>query len=146
MNATTALPLDIGAIQVTDFVLGLKRLCNPVSPVGAPGYYENTIVGMRSYCDGFAKVGQDAASIKDYIQSHDVAGLRAPDARTLVIRLLQPAQCIPVTGMVTASAFMAATASSGSVGRGGGDCGSVTGPALMRVVRSAAQSEISCRG
>jgi peptide/nickel transport system substrate-binding protein len=78
-------------VTAQDFVLGLKRLCNPVSPVGAPGYHENTIVGMRSYCDSFANVGQDAASIKGYIQSHDVAGLRATDARTLVIRLLQPA-------------------------------------------------------
>jgi ABC-type transport system substrate-binding protein len=78
-------------VTAQDFVLGLKRLCNPVSPVGAPGYYENTIVGMRGYCDGFAKAGQDAASIKRYIQSHNVAGLRATDDRTLVVRLQQPA-------------------------------------------------------
>jgi peptide/nickel transport system substrate-binding protein len=78
-------------VTAQDFVLGLKRLYNPVSPVGAPGYYADTIVGMRSYCDGFAKVGQDAASIKGYIQSHNVAGLRATDARTLVIHLQEPA-------------------------------------------------------
>ena len=30
-------------VTAQDFVLGLKRLCNPVSPVGAPGYYENTV-------------------------------------------------------------------------------------------------------
>jgi ABC-type transport system substrate-binding protein len=78
-------------VTAQDFVLGLERLCNPVSPVGAPGYYEDTIVGMRGYCDGFAKVGQDAASIRRYIQSHDVAGLKAADAKTLVIRLQQPA-------------------------------------------------------
>jgi ABC-type transport system substrate-binding protein len=78
-------------VTAQDFVLGLKRLCNPVSPVGAPGSYEDTIVGMRSYCDGFAKVGQDAASIKSHIQSHNVAGLRATDARTLVIHLQEPA-------------------------------------------------------
>jgi peptide/nickel transport system substrate-binding protein len=78
-------------VTAQDFVLGLKRLCNPVSPVGAPGYYQNTIVGMRQYCDGFAKAGQDAASIKRYIQTHDVAGLRATDHRTLVVRLLKPA-------------------------------------------------------
>ena len=78
-------------VTAQDFVLGLKRLCNPVSPVGAPGYYENTIVGMRGYCDGFAKVGQDAASIRSYIQSHNVAGLRATNDKTLVIRLLRPA-------------------------------------------------------
>jgi ABC-type transport system substrate-binding protein len=77
-------------VTAQDFVLGLKRLCNPVSPVGAPGYYENTIVGMSSYCDGFAKAGQDAASIKRYIQSHQVAGLQTPDSKTLVIHLLRP--------------------------------------------------------
>lgn len=78
-------------VTAQDFVLGLKRLCNPVSPVGAPGYYENTIAGMRGYCDGFAKVGQDAASIKGYIQSHNVAGLQTPDDKTLVVHLVQPA-------------------------------------------------------
>jgi ABC-type transport system substrate-binding protein len=78
-------------VTAQDFVLGLKRLCNPVSPVGAPGYYENTIVGMRPYCDGFAKAGQDAASIKAYIQSHDIAGLKATSDTTLVVHLLQPA-------------------------------------------------------
>jgi ABC-type transport system substrate-binding protein len=78
-------------VTAQDFVLGLKRLCNPVSPVGAPGYYQNTIVGMRQFCDGFAKVGQDAASIKRYLQSHDVAGLKATGDKTIVIRLLTPA-------------------------------------------------------
>lgn len=29
-------------VTAQDAVLGLKRLCNPVSPVGAPGCYENT--------------------------------------------------------------------------------------------------------
>ena len=77
-------------VTAQDFLLGLKRLCNPVSPVGAPGYYENTIVGMRGYCDGFAKAGQDAASIKRYIQSHNVAGLRATNDKTLVVKLVQP--------------------------------------------------------
>ena len=43
--------------QVTadDFVREFKTLCNPVSPVGAPGYYTSTIVGMQAYCDGFAQ-------------------------------------------------------------------------------------------
>ena len=44
----------IPAREVTaqDFVLGLKRLCNPVSPVGAPGYYENTIEGCAPTATG----------------------------------------------------------------------------------------------
>ena len=51
--------------QVTagDFVREFKLLCNPVSPVGAPGYYTSTIVGMAAYCDAFGKVKPTAAAI-----------------------------------------------------------------------------------
>jgi ABC-type transport system substrate-binding protein len=81
------------ARQVTaqDFVLGLKRLCNPVSPVGAPGYYTNTIAGMKQYCDGFAKVPATASAMANYINSHNISGVRTPDSMTLVITLTQPA-------------------------------------------------------
>ena len=78
-------------VTAQDVVLGLKRLCNPVSPVGAPGYYENTIVGMKAYCDAFAKVPGTAAAIAAYINGHDVAGVKATDARTVVFTLTQPA-------------------------------------------------------
>jgi peptide/nickel transport system substrate-binding protein len=78
-------------VTAQDFVRGLERLCNPVAPVGAPGYYEHTIVGMQQYCDGFAKVGQDAASMRQYIESHHVTGLTTSGDKTLVIHLLQPA-------------------------------------------------------
>jgi ABC-type transport system substrate-binding protein len=78
-------------VTAQDVVLGLKRLCNPVSPVGAPGYYEDTIVGMKAYCDAFAKVPGTAAAIAAYINGHDVAGVKATDARTVVFTLTQPA-------------------------------------------------------
>lgn len=78
-------------VTAQDAVLGLKRLCNPVSPVGAPGYYENSIVGMKVYCDGFAKVKGTAAAIAAYINGHDIAGVKATDDHTLVFTLLQPA-------------------------------------------------------
>ena len=47
------------ARQVTaqDEVTGLKRLCNPVAPAGALGYYEATIVGFQSYCNAFLATG-----------------------------------------------------------------------------------------
>lgn len=70
------------AVTAQDVVLGLKRLCNPVSPVGAPGYYENTIAGMKAYCDGFAKVAGTAA----YIDGHQISGVKATDARTTARR------------------------------------------------------------
>jgi peptide/nickel transport system substrate-binding protein len=82
------------ARQVTaaDAVLGFKRLCNPAQPTGAPGYFTATIAGMKSYCDGFAQVdAKSAAAIKDYINSHNVSGLKAVDATTLQITLTQPA-------------------------------------------------------
>jgi ABC-type transport system substrate-binding protein len=85
-NTTPARP-----VTAQDEVLGLKRLCNPVSPVGAPGYYENTIVGMKAFCDGFAKVSGTAPAIGAYINGHDISGVTATDATTLTIKLLQPA-------------------------------------------------------
>ena len=78
-------------VTAQDAVLGLKRLCNPVSPVGAPGYYENTIVGMKAYCDGFAKVAGTAPAMAAYINGHQISGVTTPDAQTVVFKLLQPA-------------------------------------------------------
>jgi extracellular solute-binding protein (family 5)/oligopeptide transport permease C-like protein len=85
-NTTPARP-----VTAQDEVLGLKRLCNPVSPAGAPGYYENTIAGMKAFCDGFAKVSGTAPAIAAYIDGHDISGVTATDATTLTIKLLQPA-------------------------------------------------------
>jgi ABC-type transport system substrate-binding protein len=78
-------------VTAQDVVLGLKRLCNPVSPVGAPGYYENTIAGMKSYCDGFAKVKGDPTDMAAYINGHDISGVKATGASTVVFTLTQPA-------------------------------------------------------
>ena len=70
------------ARQVTaaDFVREFKMLCNPVSPVGAPGYFTATIVGMESYCDGFAKVKGTASAISSLRQLARPAG-RGRDQR-----------------------------------------------------------------
>jgi peptide/nickel transport system substrate-binding protein len=80
------------ARQVTaaDFVREFKMLCNPASPVGAPGYFTNTIVGMAAYCDGFAKVPGTVAGIAGYVNSHPLAGVVATDASTLTFHLLSP--------------------------------------------------------
>lgn len=82
------------ARQVTaaDAVRGFKRLCNPAQPTGAPGYFTNTIAGMKTYCDGFAKVdAKSATAMKTYMDTHDVPGLQAVDTTTLQITLTQPA-------------------------------------------------------
>ena len=54
-------------------------LCNPSSPVGAPGYFTNTIVGMASYCTGFAKVPATVAGIASYVNSHNLPGVVATE-------------------------------------------------------------------
>src|SRR6202020_2747387 len=80
------------ARQVTagDFVREFKMLCNPSSPVGAPGYFTNTIVGMAAYCDGFAKVPGTVAGIAGYVNGHPLAGVVATSPSTLTFHLLSP--------------------------------------------------------
>jgi ABC-type transport system substrate-binding protein len=78
-------------VTAADFVREFKTLCNPVSPVGAPGYYTSTILGMQAYCDGFAKVKPTVAAINGYVKGHQLAGVLAPDAKTLVFKLSKPA-------------------------------------------------------
>ena len=81
-----------GARQVTgaDAVLGFKRLCNPVEPTGAPGYYSGVIEGMKEYCEAFGKAPATIAGIKAFIDSHDISGVSA-SGNTLTIKLVQPA-------------------------------------------------------
>src|SRR5262249_43563839 len=43
-------------VNAHDAVRGMKMLCNPVVPTGAPGYYDSAIVGMRDYCEAFSKI------------------------------------------------------------------------------------------
>jgi ABC-type transport system substrate-binding protein len=79
--------------QVTadDFVREFKTLCNPASPVGAPGYFTSTILGMKAYCAGFAKVKPTVAAIQAYISGNALAGVSAPNPTTVVFKLTQPA-------------------------------------------------------
>ncbi|WP_225993169.1 ABC transporter substrate-binding protein [Actinomadura rudentiformis] len=79
-------------VTAGDYVRGLKRLCNPASPSGGQGYYRSTITGMAAYCDAYAKVdGRNAKAMADFQNRHDIAGLKAKDAKTLVVRLDRPA-------------------------------------------------------
>jgi ABC-type transport system substrate-binding protein len=81
-----------GPRQVTgaDAVRGFKRLCNPVQPTGAPGYFIGVIAGMKDYCDAFAKVAPNVAAIKAYVEGHEISGVSA-QGNTLTIKLVQPA-------------------------------------------------------
>lgn len=78
-------------ITAQDEVTGMKRLCNPASPTGAPGYFESTIVGMQAYCNAFANVGTDVTSIDNFMNTHNIAGVTAIGPETVQFTLTQPA-------------------------------------------------------
>jgi peptide/nickel transport system substrate-binding protein len=82
--------------QVTgaDFVRGLKRTCNPAQPFGGLPDFEGLIVGMQTYCDGFAKVSATSASaIAAYENSHNIAGVTVDPSNPLTVdyKLANPA-------------------------------------------------------
>ena len=78
-------------VTAADEVRGIEMLCNPVSPTGAPGYYESTIVGMQAWCTAFLKVKPTVPAIKAFISSHKLAGVQAQGTNTVVFHLVQPA-------------------------------------------------------
>jgi ABC-type transport system substrate-binding protein len=73
-----------------DWVRSFKRMCNPVAPVGAPAYFTSTIVGMAAYCTAESKIPGTATAIANFINSHEIQGVTAPNATTLVFHLLHP--------------------------------------------------------
>jgi peptide/nickel transport system substrate-binding protein len=80
------------ARQITgaDAERGFKRLCNPVQPSGGIGYFVGVIVGMKEYCDPFAKVAPNAKAIGAYVEGHKISGISST-GNTITIKLIQPA-------------------------------------------------------
>lgn len=81
------------ARQVTaaDVVRGIKLLCNPVSPTGAPGYYQSTIVGFAAYCAKLLKVAPNASAIKSFVDGNNIPGVVATGTLTVQFHLTQAA-------------------------------------------------------
>ncbi|NHT76709.1 ABC transporter substrate-binding protein [Rhizobiaceae bacterium CRRU44] len=74
-------------IVASDFVYGIKRFCDPNKQVAAINYFNLAISGFKAYCKDFSKVATgDLAASKAFIDSHDIAGVSAPDEKTLVIK------------------------------------------------------------
>ncbi|PYE32208.1 MULTISPECIES: ABC transporter substrate-binding protein [unclassified Rhizobium] len=74
-------------IVASDFVYGIKRFCDPNKQVAAINYFNLAISGFKAYCEDFSKVATgDLAASKAFIDGHDIAGVSAPDEKTLVIK------------------------------------------------------------
>lgn len=93
-------------VTAADFIRGLKRVAYSPS---LRHYLTETIGGMREYCQAYDAVRDDLPTGPDLAQfqaSHQVSGLSAPDPRTLVIRLVEPANDflhILATGIASAA-------------------------------------------
>jgi peptide/nickel transport system substrate-binding protein len=83
------------AVTAADYVRGFKRLCNPVSRAGAIMYFTSTVRGMAEYCDRYtaALAGGEptAAELAGFQNAHEISGVEALDDRTVVFRLIRPA-------------------------------------------------------
>lgn len=93
------------AIVAEDVVRAVKRICNPVSPSAALSYYTATIEGLEAYCTGFADVAADVEAIRAYVESNDVAGVKATNENTVTFTLNQPAT--DFVSILALSVFMA---------------------------------------
>lgn len=96
-------------VTAADFVRGFKRMCNPVAGSGWISYFTSTIEGMaeysRSYKTAFDGRSPGAAELAEFQNTHEIGGVRALDDRTLVLRLLRPANdFLSVLSMRCASA------------------------------------------
>lgn len=89
----------VRAVTADDFIREFKAFCNPAPGgfVGNIGYYQDTIAGLKSYCDKetafFASKANapTAANIAKFQNTNTISGLSAPDSSTLQVNLTQPA-------------------------------------------------------
>lgn len=94
------------AVTAADMVRGVMRTCNPAQPFGGLPDYQDLIVGFKTFCDGFAKVGSTAPAIAAYMNKTALPGVVATDDSTVTFKLVHPAAFF--ADMLTMSAFAAA--------------------------------------
>lgn len=80
------------AITAEDFVYQVKRFPDPNKQVAAINYFNSAIVGFEDFAAGFQQIAPgDLAAAKEYQDTHDIAGVKALDDKTLQFTLTQPA-------------------------------------------------------
>jgi peptide/nickel transport system substrate-binding protein len=72
-------------VTAADVVLGVKRSCNPVQPFGGQPDFQAFLVGYQDFCNGFANVAQNVGAIKDYIDTHNIAGVQVDPSNPLTV-------------------------------------------------------------
>ncbi len=94
-------------VTAADEVRGVKRTCNPATPFGGMPDFESLIVGMQTYCDGFAKVNAKSASAIARVPEHARHRRRVQvdpsNPQTVVFTLTSPASYF--VNMISLTAF-----------------------------------------
>jgi peptide/nickel transport system substrate-binding protein len=84
-------------VTAADFLREYKAFCNPVSPVGNPLYYTDTIAGLKQYCSAesayFANKqhAATASNIAKFQDTHDISGITVVNPSTIKFTLMAPA-------------------------------------------------------
>jgi peptide/nickel transport system substrate-binding protein len=82
-------------ITAQDFVYAIKRFPDPNAQVSAITYYNALFAGFEEYSAEFAKVPTgDLGAVKNFIDTHEISGVKALDDRTFQLTLTQPASDI----------------------------------------------------
>ncbi len=84
-------PID-RAVRATDVIYGVKRLCWPGRPSPALPLLERDIVGLTDFCAGLAAAAPTGqpGQVRSWLDSHEIAGLRARDVTTVTIAVQHP--------------------------------------------------------
>lgn len=90
-DVTWDTPNESRPIVSGDVVRGVKRICNPHIASALGSYFITLIEGMDEFCAGFSAVAPEVGPMKEYIESHDISGMKTPDDRTVVVTLVEPA-------------------------------------------------------
>jgi peptide/nickel transport system substrate-binding protein len=93
-------------VTADDVVRGIKRACNPSQVTfGGMADFEGTIQGLSQFCSGYpAKAASDAATMKQYIEGHNVSGISA-SGNSITFTLTRPAPWL--VGAMTLPPFSA---------------------------------------
>jgi peptide/nickel transport system substrate-binding protein len=83
-------------VSGADVILGMKRSCNPTAThFGGLADYEAVVVGMETFCNGFAKVSPTSLkAINAYMNTHQISGVTA-NGETVTFNLTQPSAYFP---------------------------------------------------
>ena len=84
-------------VTASDVVRGVERTCNPAQPFGGLADFESLIAGFQPFCDSFSKVFPSVASIKEFLSTKSVSGIKVDPANpmTVVFTLTRPATYFP---------------------------------------------------